>query len=96
MQALMQRIRITADAGLTHYHQCVVRGLDAAGGELFAHRVSSPKGAPGNPMSEDDVRGKVRTLIAGHLPPQRIERFLAGIDELERSPDCGWIVRSFL
>ena len=96
MQAIMARIRIEPDATLTHYHQSIVRGLDAAGRELFSRKVLSPKGAPDNPMNDRDVQGKFRTLVARRMPSNRADTFLSSLDALEDASDCGWIVRSFL
>jgi 2-methylcitrate dehydratase PrpD len=96
MKPVMSRIRIASDASLTHYHQCVLRGLDAEGGEIFARKIICPKGSPGNPMSDDEVRNKFRTLVLQAMPPQRAERYLADIDALDAAAECGWIVRAFL
>jgi 2-methylcitrate dehydratase PrpD len=93
---VMSKILIAADDTLTHYHQCVVRGLDEAGHELFARKVMHPKGSPGNAMSDEEVRGKFRTLASESMSAQRADRFLAEIDSLESAATCDWIVRSFL
>jgi len=95
MESLMARIRIVADASLSHYHQSVVRGLDADGRELFRQKVLAPKGSPDNPMTDADVRDKFRTLAAPCISSERIAWFLEQIDALEQAQDCDWIIRSF-
>lgn len=88
---LMERIRVVDDVSLTHYHQCVVRGLDAAGLERFSTRLSAPRGAPGDPMSDDEVRQKFVVLCGASEPAS----YLAKIDSLESASTCAWVIGSF-
>lgn len=95
VQASMPRIRVVADASLSHYHQSVVRGLDAAGGELFATRVSAPRGAPGDPMPDEEVRQKFASLAGAAVRADGLQAYLDRIDRLHEQEDCGWILQSF-
>ena len=91
----MRRVKVVADDMLTHYHQSIVRGLDAGGAELFRKRVDAPRGAPGDPMSDDEIRGKFVALTRDAMDPHARSTYLARVDALEDERDCGWLVCAF-
>lgn len=95
VRALMQRIRIVEYPAATHYQQCRVSGRDAAGNELFALSLDAPKGAPADPMSDDEVRGKFAALCADALPGPGMQRYLDDVDALEHADRCDWIIERF-
>jgi len=95
IDAVLRRIRITADDSLTHYHQSTVRGLDASGRELFARRVNAPRGAPSDPMSDDEVIGKFLALTRGSATEAELQAYVERINTLERAAECDWIARTF-
>jgi 2-methylcitrate dehydratase PrpD len=95
VEGLLPRIRVVENAALTHYHQCVVRGLDANGKEIFQQALKAPKGAPLDPMSDAEVEEKFRLLCADRLAPGALNGYLAAVAALESAPQCDWVIRSF-
>jgi 2-methylcitrate dehydratase PrpD len=91
----MHRVKVVADDTLTHYHQSIVRGLDAGHSELFRKRVDAPRGAPGDPMSNEEVRGKFVALTRDAMDPQAQHAYVARVDSLKDEAGCGWLVRAF-
>jgi 2-methylcitrate dehydratase PrpD len=91
----MKCVNLTADDSLTHYHQSIVRGLDARGNEIFRRRVDAPRGAPGDPMSHDEVRKKFFILTQDALEPQAQRAFVDRVDSLEHETECGWLIGTF-
>jgi len=92
---LVERIRVVADNSLNHYHQSQVTGFDSTGAELFSHVVKAPKGAPGDPMSDDEVKKKFVQLCQSNMPEGGMSNYLADIERLEHQASCEWIVRRF-
>lgn len=95
VKGLMQRIRVVADTSLSHYHQSIVRGLDASGGESFVTHVHAPRGAPGDPMSDDEVRSKFAGLVRASIPDPELQQYQDRMDSLQDQPDCRWILQAF-
>lgn len=62
-----------------------------AGGEEFAARVLTPRGAPSNPLAAEDVRRKFLVNASLALPAAGAERLLSILSELEghSAPDVG-------
>ncbi|MDR5777169.1 MULTISPECIES: MmgE/PrpD family protein [unclassified Caballeronia] len=94
VSALMERIHIVEDRELKHYHQCVVRGFDAAGLEQFSLRINAPKGSPGAPMTDAEVRNKFISLVDADRTGNALDAYLARFDALEQEERCDWIVRA--
>lgn len=92
---LMSRIRIVEDKSLSHYHQSNVRLLDADGGELASRFTHAPKGAPLDPMTDDEVRQKFRALTNSRMEPSERDAYLESMSSLASAEECSWIVRSF-
>jgi 2-methylcitrate dehydratase PrpD len=95
VQHLLDRIHVVQNEELTHYHQCVVHGLRADGSEAFSQRLSAPKGAPLDPLSDDEVRGKFRQLCAESMDSGALDAYIEDIDALESASKCDWIIGRF-
>lgn len=95
VQDFVAKIQVGAGKHLTHYHQCEVRGFDSAGNTLFSESIAAPKGAPGDPMSDDEVREKFSQLCADRPPQGGVNSYIEQLERLEQLPGCEWIVRRF-
>ncbi|NMM81360.1 hypothetical protein B2J86_10580 [Acidovorax sp. SRB_14] len=92
---LMRRVRVVEDVSLAHYHQSVVSVRDAGGREVASRVTCAPKGAPLDPMTNNEVRAKFVALCGSRLAPGAMSSYLARMDGLEATASCEWIVRSF-
>lgn len=92
---MLQKVRVVADPQQKHYHQCAVTLLDAQGHELSRHEGRGPKGSPQNPMSDDEVLGKFRRLVAHRLSGAALDGYLSKALQLDAQPDVRWLVNAF-
>jgi 2-methylcitrate dehydratase PrpD len=60
-------------------------------GRRLEGRIDLPAGDPGNPISKEQLTAKARENCRD-LGPERTETFLAGVEDLENSPDMGGLV----
>jgi len=56
-------------------------------GRTLAAETTHARGDPRNPLTEDEVIAKHRSIVAGVLDPQTDDRILHFVHELERQPD---------
>lgn len=91
----MAKVKVVADAGQKHYHQCAITLLDAQGHELARREGRGPKGSPQNPMSDDEVIDKFRRLVAHRLNGQAAEEYVRKAQQLDTSAVWSWLVHSF-
>lgn len=84
----MDRIAVVQDPALVHYHQCEVRVADAEG-RTASQALSTPRGSPQEPLSEQAILLKFHTLAAPVLGRARAERFTAQVLELQAVSDVG-------
>jgi 2-methylcitrate dehydratase PrpD len=88
------KISVVPDGDLTHYHQARVR-VELADGRVLDQAACAPRGTPGNPLSDDDVRAKFIRLAAPVLGPGAAESVRSVIEGVGDAPDLrqmfGWL-----
>ena len=95
IRSLMQKVRIQSDPELTGAYprkwparvQIVLKD-----GRQLAAANEYPKGDPENPLSEEEVIGKFKSLVAGVIPPSRAEILIERVLHLEGFPDIGLLL----
>ena len=95
VKPLIRRIRVVEDGTLAHYHQSIVRLRDATGAEIASRATRAPKGAPLDPMTDDEVRAKFVALCGSRLGTEALSSYLTAMDTLDTASSCEWVVRSF-
>jgi 2-methylcitrate dehydratase PrpD len=85
---LRERIKLVGSHALTRTKttQAIVEIKTRSGGRL-RHHTKAVYGSATNPMLRVDVAAKARGLLAPVLGPQRAERLIRAIWEIERTPD---------
>ena len=63
--------------------------LTTTAGEQLAAQTSYPKGNPRNPMTDDEIEAKFRSLSAGLLTAHQCDRALSLLWSLEDQPNLG-------
>ncbi len=92
IQASMAHIQVLQDPALSHYHQCTLTFTADNG----AHRmvaVSAPRGAPSEPLSDQDVMEKFRLLAEPVIGPQATRRFTQEVLTLDSCADIRDLMR---
>jgi 2-methylcitrate dehydratase PrpD len=93
--AAIRKIRISVDPELSHYHQSTIAMHGAGGGSSYRSN-EAPRGAPGNPMSDEEVRGKFRRLASGRFPETTVEFALEQILSLETRRDLSALMAALI
>jgi 2-methylcitrate dehydratase len=62
-------------------------------GRVFEDEVEFPRGHAGNPMSDQEVEAKFRTLVEPRYGRERVEKILKACWELERLESAGALVK---
>jgi 2-methylcitrate dehydratase PrpD len=81
LQRMYARITLEADESLTHYHQTNIE-IEGADGAVRRHANTSPKGAPDNPMTDQEVIAKFHSLadpVVGEERADQIQTFVDGL-----------------
>lgn len=94
MRAMLGKIRIVVDERFTHYEQCAIDVVTAAG-ETIHREGKPPRGAPANPMTAEMVEAKFRANVAGLLSSAEADAYIAMIADIESLPDCDALYRPF-
>ncbi|MBN2439289.1 MAG: MmgE/PrpD family protein, partial [Deltaproteobacteria bacterium] len=93
--SLMQKIRIQSDPELTGAYPrkwpARVRIVLKDGRQLAAAN-EYPKGDPENPLSEEEVIGKFKSLVSGVIPPARTDMLIERVLHIDESPDIGLLL----
>jgi 2-methylcitrate dehydratase PrpD len=84
---LRRKVSATADPALAE-HQTEV-AITLTDGRRLTEWVEAATGSPQNPISDEELRGKVHDLIWPFVPRWKEDRLLELIDGLEALPDVG-------
>ena len=93
---LMSRIRITEDPVMSKMYpparpaDLEIRTRD---GNVYRRRVDYPKGDPHNPMSDDEVKGKFRSVAKPVLSDARMKAVIDCIDNIDQVADTGELMK---
>jgi 2-methylcitrate dehydratase PrpD len=88
---MYDRITLEADETLTHYHHSSL-SIECADGSLIHDMNTTPKGSPDNPMTEQEVVAKFRSLAERVVGGDRAEQVVSLVGQLsgERPLDELW------
>ena len=56
-------------------------------GQVYRNRVDYPRGAPHNPMSDEEVRAKFRKLAKPLMSEKQVEKIIGTVDSIEQVDD---------
>jgi 2-methylcitrate dehydratase len=98
VRALMERITLAPDAELTAL-QGETQGskirITLASGEAFSKACLYPPGHPKNPLSDERIADKFRTLAKGVLTGDRINKAIDAVWRLDSRDDIGAFMQAF-
>ena len=83
MLEAMHRITVVPDPGLAHYHHCRIDLINAAGHCTASESITTPRGSPQEPLSDEDMLRKFHALAEPVLGSTRTQRFAAQVLALE-------------
>jgi 2-methylcitrate dehydratase PrpD len=83
----MGRIRVRPDATLNHYHHCAVETTDE-NGQNVSLALTSPRGSPKTPLSDEDVMTKFRVLSEPVIGVDRARQFAQACEAIDRLSDA--------
>ena len=95
-RALMQKIKIAESAEFERqFPNALMTEIEVLtrAGERIVERASYPRGHAKNPMSEDDIENKFRTLAEGMMKPAQRDVLMKALWEVERAPQIGAVLQ---
>jgi 2-methylcitrate dehydratase len=90
ISALRRRITATVDSSQSEDSAEVT--LTLRGGRSYTETVVHATGAPENPMTDDQLEIKFRSLVGDALPKERVEELLGRLWEMDQQPDVAKVV----
>jgi 2-methylcitrate dehydratase len=95
LHRLMQKTRVVEDPKFVgRYPGAMPTRLTVRteSGREYTRQVDCPLGHPGNPMSDEDVEAKFRSLASGTLGRSRADRIIDAIWALDALEDVGTLI----
>lgn len=91
----LERFEVVPDPQYGHYRFCRLELLDESGAVMHVETNDAPRGTEWNPMTDADVQAKFRRLAGDWMSTEAMQAYLDRVDDLERSADTAWLLRSF-
>ena len=80
---LIDRVTLHIDPEMDKLPRSGMSEITTKGGKSYASRVDYPKGDPNNPMSDEDIEEKFRSLASKYMDDGQIGKVLEMIQGLE-------------
>ena len=94
-RALMQKIKIAESAEFERqFPNALMTEIEVLtrGGERVVERASYPRGHAKNPMSEEDIENKFRTLADNIMKPAQRDALLKALREVDEAREIGQVL----
>ena len=94
-RALMQKIKVTESAEFERqFPQALMTEIEVLtrGGERLVERASYPRGHAKNPMSDEDIENKFRTLAENVMKPDNRDALLEALWQVDQAHDIGQVL----
>jgi len=95
---LLSRVEVRADAQLNERYPASTPNriiVNTRDGRALVREIEFPRGHSGNPMTDDEVEEKFRSLARGEMDPQRQGEVLRRVWALESESDLPSLLRLF-
>jgi 2-methylcitrate dehydratase len=95
---LLSRVEVRTDASLTDRYPASTPNritVKTRDGRAVVREIEFPRGHSGNPMTDDEVEAKFRSLAAGEMDPQRQVEVLRRLWALETEADLHSLLALF-
>ena len=91
---LMARVEVTEDPEMTAlFPQAQAARIEAVtGGETYVVEIENSKGNAANPLSDEEVEAKFRSLAEGVMPMEQTESLLSRLWRFEEEPSAPGVV----
>lgn len=94
--ALARKIEVKADPARNHRYDWADVEIRMKDGRVFSASVDAPKGTPGDPMNDGDIRDKFRKVTAQFLSPAKANECIDAVSDLENCADIGSFMKHFI
>ncbi|HSR10762.1 MAG TPA: MmgE/PrpD family protein [Thermodesulfobacteriota bacterium] len=91
MVALRKKVKARVSPSFTDTSARVT--ITDKSGKKYQMVVTTPKGDPRNPPTDEELEGKFRSLVPGVLPKPRMERLIESIWTMEKIPNVRQFIR---
>jgi 2-methylcitrate dehydratase len=93
---LIDKITLEIDPDMDRLPRSGMSEIVTKNGKSYTMRIDYPKGHPKNPMSDDEIKTKFKSMASRYMTPKRMERIIQMIYELENLQDIGDLMKELI
>ena len=94
VEALMNKISVNLGESFVHYAECRIE-VDLDDGGQVVVDGKAPRGAPDNPLGEQGVKTKFRSLVGDCMTDAECDRYFERIMAIEKEDSIDWLLEPF-
>lgn len=94
IRELIGKVTFTADPSLDSFRRAGISEIRTRQGATFRARVEYPKGDPSNPMSDEELQGKFRSLVASYMNERQIRRAIKAVYDLDKTDNIDEVMKT--
>ncbi len=96
IREMIGKISMEADPSLDHFRRAGITEIKTKQGITYKRRVEYPKGDPRNPMTDQELEDKFRSMAEKFMTEKQIKKLIATVYEMEKLDDINRLMRAMV
>ena len=89
---LVEKVVIEPEPEFENFFPASIVEMRMKNGEVYSCRVTAPKGSPGNPMTDKELKEKFLSLAVNRMGNRQVEELIAIVHDLEEQNDISGLM----
>ena len=94
IREIINKISMEADPSLDHFGKAGITEIKTKQGVTYKRRVEYPKGDPRNPMTDQELEDKFRSMAEKFMTEKQIKKLIATVYEMEKLDDINKLMKA--
>jgi 2-methylcitrate dehydratase len=96
IREMIGKISMEADPSLDHFRRAGITEIKTKQGITYQRRVEYPKGDPRNPMTDQELEDKFRSMAEKFMTERQIRKVITTVYEMEKLDDINRLMRAMV
>jgi 2-methylcitrate dehydratase len=93
VHGLIDKVTFKADPGLEYFIAAGITEITTKQGMTYRKRVDYPKGDPRNPMTDQELEGKFRSMASEYMSEAQMKEVIDAVYKIDKLKDIGKLMK---
>jgi len=96
VREMIDKVKLKADSSLDHFGRAGISEIRTKQGAVYRQRVEYPKGDPRNPMTDQEIEDKFRSMAEKFMTESQIKKVISTVFRLEKLETVNNLMRAMV